>query len=62
MNIGKFSLGILFLHGEALSENLLPNQRFGFEIVPSRTVSTSDNHYNARSLRQIRKKEEQREG
>ena len=45
MNIGKFSPGILFSHGEAPSENLLPNQRFGFEIVPSRTVSTSDNHY-----------------
>ena len=45
MNIGKFSLGILFSHGEAPFENLLPNQRFGFETAPSRTVSTSDTHY-----------------
>ena len=45
MNIGKFSPGILFSHSEAPSENLLPNQRFGFETVPSCTVSTSDSHY-----------------
>ena len=50
MNIGKFSPWILFLHGEAPSENLLPNQRFGFETVPSRTVSTSDNHYKRERL------------
>ena len=47
MNIGKFSLGILFSYGEAPPENLLPNQRFGFETVPSCTVSTSDNHYDS---------------
>jgi hypothetical protein len=51
MNIGKFSPGILFSHGEAPSENLLPNQRFGFETVPSRTVSTSDNHYKCGTYR-----------